>query len=64
MRKLRMNQNDFITFEEGCNKYLDNCRQRNLRKDTISNLYKKRNSALHIKTHQAVTKQKTLYLFN
>lgn len=36
MRKLRMNQNDFITFEEGCNKYLDNCRQRNLREGTIN----------------------------
>lgn len=36
MRKLRMNQNDYITFEEGCNKYLDNCRQRNLREGTIN----------------------------
>ena len=24
-----------LTFEEGCNKYLENCRQRNLREGTI-----------------------------
>lgn len=31
MRKLKMQTTNSITFEEGCNKYLDNCRQRNLR---------------------------------
>ena len=25
-----------LTFEEGCNKYLENCRQRNLREGTIN----------------------------
>ena len=25
-----------LTFEEGCNKYLDNCRARNLREGTIN----------------------------
>ena len=34
MRRLQM-RTGFITFEEGCNKYLDNCRQRNLREGTI-----------------------------
>ena len=36
MRKLRMLPLNPITFEEGCNKYLDNCRQRNLREGTIN----------------------------
>lgn len=36
MKKLRMVRSDFITFEEGCNKYLDDCRQRNLREGTIN----------------------------
>ena len=36
MRKLQMQTTNSITFEEGCNKYLDNCRQRNLRQGTIN----------------------------
>ena len=35
MKRLKMNNFESITFEEGCNKYLDNCRQRNLREATI-----------------------------
>ena len=35
MKKLKMQTTNSITFEEGCNKYLDNCRQRNLREGTI-----------------------------
>ena len=35
MKKLKMIQNQKLTFEEGCNKYLEYCRQRNLRQDTI-----------------------------
>lgn len=35
MRRLQMQTNS-ITFEQGCNKYLDNCRQRNLRQGTIN----------------------------
>lgn len=35
MKKLKMITNQKLTFEEGCNKYLEYCRQRNLRQDTI-----------------------------
>ena len=35
MKKIRMAHNA-ITFEQGCNMYLDNCRQRNLRQGTIN----------------------------
>ena len=35
MRKIKMTT-AAITFEEGCNMYLDNCRQRNLRQGTIN----------------------------
>ncbi len=40
MKKLKMIRDDFLTLEEGCNKYLDNCRARNLREGTI-NHYRK-----------------------
>lgn len=36
MKKLKMIRDDFLTLEEGCNKYLDNCRARNLREGTIN----------------------------
>ena len=36
MKKLQMIRDDFLTLEEGCNKYLDNCRARNLREGTIN----------------------------
>ena len=36
MKKLRMMQSNLLTLEEGCNKYLDNCRARNLREGTIN----------------------------
>ena len=36
MKKLKMVQGTELTFEEGCNKYLENCRQRNLREGTIN----------------------------
>ena len=36
MKKLRMLEANSLTFEEGCNKYLDNCRSRNLREGTIN----------------------------
>ena len=35
MKKLKMSRGVTLTFEEGCNKYLENCRQRNLREGTI-----------------------------
>ena len=34
MKKIKMARGVTLTFEEGCNKYLGNCRQRNLREDT------------------------------
>ena len=35
MKKIKMSRGTTLTFEEGCNKYLENCRQRNLREGTI-----------------------------
>ena len=35
MKKLKMARCVTLTFEEDCNKYLENCRQRNLREGTI-----------------------------
>ena len=35
MKKLKMARSVTLTFEEGCNKYLDNCRARNLREGTL-----------------------------
>lgn len=42
MRKLRILPLNSITFEEGCNKYLEDCRQRNLREGTINHYQKSR----------------------
>ena len=36
MKKLKMVKGTELTLEEGCDKYLDNCRQRNLRQGTIN----------------------------
>lgn len=36
MKKIRMMQANSLTLEEGYNKYLDNCRARNLREGTIN----------------------------
>lgn len=36
MQKLKMKSTKTLTFEEGCNKYLEYCRQRNLREGTIN----------------------------
>ena len=36
MKTLQMMEQNFLTLEEGCNKYLDNCRSRNLREGTIN----------------------------
>ena len=35
MKKLKMTATKGLTFEEGCNRYLEYCRQRNLREGTI-----------------------------
>jgi integrase/recombinase XerD len=36
MKKLQMCAGKSLSSEEGCNKYLENCRQRNLREGTIN----------------------------
>jgi integrase/recombinase XerD len=36
MKKIKMASQSLITFEQGCNLYLDNCRARNLRQGTIN----------------------------
>ena len=36
MQKIKMSRGVTLTFEEGCKKYLENCRQRNLRDGTIN----------------------------
>ena len=36
MKKLQMCAGKSLSFEEGCNRYLENCRQRNLREGTIN----------------------------
>lgn len=36
MKKIKMTTKETLTFKEGCNLYLDNCRQRNLRQGTIN----------------------------
>lgn len=36
MKKLRMDRTTSITIEEGCQLYLNDCRQRNLREATIN----------------------------
>ena len=36
MKRMKMIRQKEITFKEGCNKYLDNCRARNLREGTIN----------------------------
>lgn len=35
MKKIKMARGVTLTFEEDCNKYLEFCRQRNLREGTI-----------------------------
>lgn len=36
MKKIKMSRGTTLTFEEGCNKYLVYCGQRNLRQGTIN----------------------------
>ena len=38
MQKIKMSRGVTLTFEEGCKKYLENCRQRNLR-DLITTIH-------------------------
>ena len=46
MKKIKMARGTTLTFEEGCNKYLEYCRQRNLRQGTI-NHYKQNYTQLY-----------------
>lgn len=39
MKKIKMSEVNYLTLEEGCNKYLDNCRGRNLREGTINHYH-------------------------
>ena len=39
MKKLKMITNQKLTFEEGCNKYLEYRKQRNLRQDNVIRYY-------------------------
>ena len=39
MQKIKMSRGVTLTFEEGCKRYLENCRQRNLREGTIGHYY-------------------------
>ena len=36
MKRIKMQVDNTLTFKKGCEKYLDNCRQRNLREGTIN----------------------------
>ena len=45
MKKLKMARGVTLTFEEGCNKYLENCRQRNLREGTINHYIRQHRTA-------------------
>lgn len=36
MKRMKLEQSSGLTFEEGCDKYIDYCRQRNLREGTIN----------------------------
>ena len=36
MKKIKMKQENSLSFEQGCDLYLNNCRERNLREGTIN----------------------------
>ena len=36
MKNLKIKEQNFLTLDEGCSRYLDNCRARNLREGTIN----------------------------
>lgn len=46
MKKLKMKATKSITFEEGCNKYLEYCQQRDLKQGTICFIYRQAESSL------------------
>ena len=64
MKRMKMATKGGLTLEEGCNKYLDNCRQRNLREGTIKHyrqsyiqFYKFFKSIVKIKSRKLKTKK-------
>ena len=68
MKKLKMTASKGLTFEEGCNKYLEYCRQRNLREGTIRHYRQKQasfieNKAFRLKSKVAFLKIEVAYLF-
>ena len=36
MKKMKMKQENSLSFEQGCDLYLNNCRERNLRQGTVN----------------------------
>ena len=44
-----------LTFEEGCNKYLENCRQRNLRDGTINHYRQSYTNTYFLKTRESAS---------
>ena len=36
MKRIKLNYGSDLTFKDGCEKYIENCRQRNLREGTIN----------------------------
>ena len=64
MRKLRMLPLNSITFEEGCNKYLEDCRQRNLREGTINHYKQSYNQFYKFIDPEMPTEEFDLDLYN
>ncbi|MBE6533189.1 MAG: hypothetical protein E7676_06840 [Ruminococcaceae bacterium] len=54
MKKLRVVRSDYLTLEEGCNKYLDNCLARNLRKGNMIKERQPKIVALNVKEIHAI----------
>jgi hypothetical protein len=42
MKKMKMKRENSLTFEQGCQLYLNNCRERNLREGTLAYILIKR----------------------
>ena len=53
VKKIKMSRGITLTFEEGCNKYLENCRQRNLREGTIGHYKQSKFEAFKTPTYVA-----------
>ena len=65
MQKIKMSRGTLLTFEEGCNKYLENCRQRNLREGTINHYNELAPfDILHVKLHYIHMKVRNFSFLN